>query len=485
MNFKNLRSFFGLFVVAVAMLGLASCSDDNSNNPNTNGSAQVTSFKFEGISPVAVGVIDQTAKTIKVTVPSTTDVTYLAPTIVVSSGASVDPQSGVFMDFTNPVQYTVTSSDNKTAVYTVTVTKQASTWEEISKNIDQNKVLVDRGPGIDYIVNKEITIEASALLTIEAGVEISFTEVGAGFNIGKNAGLKISGTAAKPVKFTGAVNNQNKGAWSGIYLQSARQDNVWEYVTIENAGDANGEALRLVGAAQLTLRNSTIRGSRNQGIRMDNGSLFNEFKNNTITNNDGYPVSADNYTQINTFDMTSSFSGNAQGADFIEIRGMEEFEKNFTIKKINVPYISDVILVSSGVLTIEPGVTLLFKSGGYYLQTRNTGVLKAEGTATDKIRFASEAGMEGTWEGLFLETKLSNTVKNAIIEFGGYNEQYANLSVRNGKVTLENVRIANSLNYGVIYNDNSTITHSGVTFENNSKGNVFNDSNDEVTETLP
>jgi hypothetical protein len=66
--------------------------------------------------------IDQTNKTISVTVPYGTDITSLAPTYVISGGATCDKASGSTQDFTNPVTYTVTSSDSAiTNVFTVTV----------------------------------------------------------------------------------------------------------------------------------------------------------------------------------------------------------------------------------------------------------------------------------------------------------------------------------------------------------------------------
>lgn len=66
--------------------------------------------------------IDQTTKAITVTVPFGTDVTTLAPTYVISGGATCDKASGSPQNFTNPVTYTVTSSDTLiTNVFTVTV----------------------------------------------------------------------------------------------------------------------------------------------------------------------------------------------------------------------------------------------------------------------------------------------------------------------------------------------------------------------------
>jgi glucan-binding YG repeat protein len=77
--------------------------------------ADIISFTIRG----AAGVISGT--NIRVTVPAGTDVTALAPTIIVSEGASVSPASGVARDFTAPVTYTVTAENGGAKTYTVTV----------------------------------------------------------------------------------------------------------------------------------------------------------------------------------------------------------------------------------------------------------------------------------------------------------------------------------------------------------------------------
>lgn len=82
-----------------------------------NSAKTIIAFSFsEG-----VGVIDESAKTIAVTVPYTTVVVALVPTII-TTGASVSPASGVAQDFTTPVTYTVTAADSSTQSYIVTVT---------------------------------------------------------------------------------------------------------------------------------------------------------------------------------------------------------------------------------------------------------------------------------------------------------------------------------------------------------------------------
>ncbi len=81
----------------------------------------ITTFAFNGLTPAVTGTINETAKTIALIVPASTNRTALIPTITISDKATVDPASGTAKDFTNPVTYTVTAEDGSTAVYTVTI----------------------------------------------------------------------------------------------------------------------------------------------------------------------------------------------------------------------------------------------------------------------------------------------------------------------------------------------------------------------------
>ncbi len=89
----------------------------------------ITAFSFA--TPSATGVINETAHTIAVTVPFGTSVTALVPTIVVSIGASVNPNTGVAQNFTNPITYTVTAENASTQAYVVTVTVAPNTATNI------------------------------------------------------------------------------------------------------------------------------------------------------------------------------------------------------------------------------------------------------------------------------------------------------------------------------------------------------------------
>ncbi len=74
----------------------------------------------EQTGPATIG-----AGTIDIEVGWQTDLSSLTPTITVSTLASISPESGVALDFTNPVTYTVTAEDESTQNWVVTVTNAA------------------------------------------------------------------------------------------------------------------------------------------------------------------------------------------------------------------------------------------------------------------------------------------------------------------------------------------------------------------------
>ncbi|WP_024480882.1 DUF5018 domain-containing protein [Cellulophaga baltica] len=81
--------------------------------PALSDTNDITSFIIDGVA----GVISGT--TITVTLPAGTDVSSLTPAII-DNGNTVNPNTGVAQDFTNPVEYTVTAADTTTKTYTVT-----------------------------------------------------------------------------------------------------------------------------------------------------------------------------------------------------------------------------------------------------------------------------------------------------------------------------------------------------------------------------
>jgi arylsulfatase A-like enzyme len=111
---RTCRLFFSLTIAAM----LVACG----GGVNTPPGKAITAFSLAGV----VGTINETAKTISVTMPFGTDVTSLVATFSatgasVKVGATVQISGTTANNFTNPVTYTVTAADGSMASYAVTV----------------------------------------------------------------------------------------------------------------------------------------------------------------------------------------------------------------------------------------------------------------------------------------------------------------------------------------------------------------------------
>lgn len=85
--------------------------------------AEILTFTLpEQASPAVINSADAT---VAIEVAIGTNLSSLTPTITISEGAKIDPESGVTMDFSSPVQYTVTSESEIDKIWTVTVTEEA------------------------------------------------------------------------------------------------------------------------------------------------------------------------------------------------------------------------------------------------------------------------------------------------------------------------------------------------------------------------
>ncbi len=136
MGHKQLVSSPVVILVVLAITTIIGCSGGSSNNSSPGSSPkQLTEFRFE--SPEGMGVIDESAKTVSVTVPYGSDVTSLiavfSATGVETTVNGVEQESGVTEnDFSIPLAYTVTASDDSTAEYIVTVLVAASDAKDIT-----------------------------------------------------------------------------------------------------------------------------------------------------------------------------------------------------------------------------------------------------------------------------------------------------------------------------------------------------------------
>lgn len=128
--------------------------------------ARITGFK---LNDKYTGIINQEERTISVRIPSTLALTGLTPTITTTAGATVTPASGQAVDFTTPVEFTVTYN-TATTVYTVTVTQSDA----------PTAVYVGLASSIDQLNPEERTAAEWMLANVPNADYISFSDVLAG-----------------------------------------------------------------------------------------------------------------------------------------------------------------------------------------------------------------------------------------------------------------------------------------------------------------
>ena len=170
--------------------------------PSLSDTKTITAFDFKALDPDVIGVIDEGAKTITLTVPFGTDVTALVPTILYT-GISVSPASDTAQDFTSAVIYTVIAEDTSTQDYLVTVTIAApviTTTSTIANGTTAPTVTVTGINFKDNITETDLTVGVgTTTLTLDTVSFVSASEITVVFT-----GTSVAGEVtiqAKPSAF--------------------------------------------------------------------------------------------------------------------------------------------------------------------------------------------------------------------------------------------------------------------------------------------
>jgi photosystem II stability/assembly factor-like uncharacterized protein len=129
------------------------------------GGADILDVMVEG--QIGQASIDTEEKTVHVEVTQETNLSTLIPEIFLSAGATADPPGGIMQDFTNPVIYTVTSSDGTIINdWTVTVIQVGGIGEEKSFSKDFGLMNYPNPFSQLTITNYELRISGNVVLKI-------------------------------------------------------------------------------------------------------------------------------------------------------------------------------------------------------------------------------------------------------------------------------------------------------------------------------
>jgi Ice-binding-like len=186
------------FPALILVLFMAGCGGNDTAAQNS--AKTVSSYSVGGVS----GTIDETAKTIAVSMPNGTNVTALVATFTttgtgVKVGTTAQTSGATANNFTIPVTYTVTAPDGSTAAYTITVTMASLSAKDITAYSFAGVA------GTAGTINNAITPRTIAV-TVPNGTNLTnlvaiFTTTGK--SVAAGAAVQTSGTT--PNNFTNPV----------------------------------------------------------------------------------------------------------------------------------------------------------------------------------------------------------------------------------------------------------------------------------------
>ena len=179
------------------------------------------------------GIIDESAKTIAVTLPSGTDLTALIATFTttgasVTVGSTVQKSGTTANNFATPASYTVSAADGSTATYKVTVSIAANSAKAIT---------AFTFPGVTGIINesaKTISLTEPSGTPV-TGLIASFTRTGVSVKVG----TAVQTSAITANNFTNPVS----------YSVMAADGTTTSYLVTVTLAAAKGPAPVLLGAA--------------------------------------------------------------------------------------------------------------------------------------------------------------------------------------------------------------------------------------------
>jgi hypothetical protein len=287
--------------------------------------------------------------------------------------------------------------------------------------------------GLPYLIKGTIVGFDSELI-VEPGVQVLAYDGNDVLDV--QGSLIASGTPAQPIRFDPV---DPASGWSGIAIlgeddTQCSTGNLLDHVVITKGGFYGGCNL-YVNYGDVAVANSQLEGDQQSGVCLEHGANL-VMTNTLLTNNQVYAMDVLDAAAQFTLDNLAA-TGNTSDTIGIDI-GTMMGDHTWPKSGINTYDVYGYVTVATtGTLTIEPGVTVLF---GESDDIAVWGVLTATGTISEPILFTGETPITGTWAGLnFWGTPEQHAVglfTYATIEYGGYGNG-ALVSIEDADVTFD------------------------------------------------
>jgi hypothetical protein len=281
-----------------------------------NTAKAITAFSFT--TPAAVGSIDETAKTIAVTVPYGTVVTNLVATFITTGasvrvGATAQVSGTTPNDYTGSVAYVVTAADSSSVTYTVTVTVALNS----AKAVTSFSLL-----GISGTIDEAAKTIA---VTVPYGTDVTalvatFTTTGTNVAIGST--IQVSGTTANnftnPVAYVVTAADSTTATYTvtvTISLNPAKEITAFSFPSVPATGAiddiAKTIAVQVMWNTDVTTLAATFT-TTGASVRVGSTIQANGTTTNDFTNPVAYVVTAaDSSTATYTVTVTKGVAPKA------------------------------------------------------------------------------------------------------------------------------------------------------------------------------
>jgi hypothetical protein len=318
-------------------------------------------------------------------------------------------------------------------------------------------------------ISDNVTIQEGAQMVFDNDVLLRFIN---------QSSLKVMGTADNQVVFKGKI--QQPGAWRGIMIETPNLENTIKHARFAHAGHSN--LLSGYGKAAIGLSSGARANFSNVHFdEIDGFGIYLRYDNSRITTNSlsfGNQLS-EGAIRMNTIHISNLDTGSNMGGNYVVVNGgnLPDTEDVIWPKLMNGKYLFNSGGNVYGKITIQPGTIMEFDSD---ILLRIQGVIVADGTSADPIVFTRKEGTSVHWKGINIEgSSIENLINFAEVSYGGnstllsgYGQTNIGIAT-NGRLTLTNSTISNSLGYGIYPRSGATLTQSDNTFSNNASGDIF------------
>ena len=353
-----------------------------------------------------------------------------------------------------------------------------------------------------HYVTCDVYVQGSAYptLTIDDGVLVQFAS-GAGLHVGYSSYGDIQAIGSSTgILFTSDQSSPAAGDWDGLWVGSYDQGSVFEGLTVEYGG-GNGYGGAIIGTSSPQFSDSLFQYNENAGIygsstatpyfssceiSNNEGSGYyaptgglgssggNSFSDNTVTDNDGYPVVI-LAEYVEELDDSTSYAGNAE--DYVVLYG-DYLARDTTVHALDVPYqvAGDIYIQGSAYpeVTIEDGAEFYFDFGtALYVGYSSYGTLFVEGTGAGVYMSANDAAPQaGDWDGLFLGYyDQGSELEGLWLEYGGGNG-YGGVYLYYSEPEIADCVVSGALNHG-LYGSSAFPDISDSSFTDNEDDGVY------------